>query len=153
MNIGSITSNPLFSTASRTNAAQAGGSVWSNLAQRPANSAAQTSPLPVSSATPLSFDTILHLQSADDPRPAKPEAPSATDKFLEEAQKSPIQRMREQILEQLGLTEDAIAQMPADERRATEDKIREMIEEKLRQASGADNQAPDSNAAMIEAVA
>jgi hypothetical protein len=43
--------------------------------------------------------------------------------------------------------------MSPEERRATEDKIREMIEEKFRQAAGADSDAPDSNASMIEVVA
>lgn len=100
----------------------------------------------------LSLETIMNLPSLDEPAPVKLIEPSAEEKFLEEARKSPIERMREQILEELGLTEEAIAQMSPDERRATEDKIRALIEEKLRQAMGAD-ETPDGNAQMIEAVA
>ena len=109
--------------------------------------------MPPNSATQLSFETLLSLQSLDQPALEEVLAPTPTQIFLQEAQKSPMERMREQILEQLGLTEDAIDQMPPEERRAVEDQIREMIEQKLREGMGADREAPDSNASMIEAVA
>lgn len=122
----------------------------------PANAAAPGSILPpVNSSLTLSFETILSLQSLDDPAETAPAEPSAADKFLEEARKSPIERMREQILQELGLTEEGLAGLPPDERRAAEDKIRAMVEERLRQASGAGDgaEASASNAATLGAVA
>jgi hypothetical protein len=59
--------------------------------------------------TRLSFDNILQLQMIDE-KPAQLKEISAEDLFLEEARKDPIERMRDQILEELGLTEDGIAQ-------------------------------------------
>jgi|CXWL01.1.fsa_nt_gi hypothetical protein len=118
-----------------------------------ANSAGALSILPAAQAQPLSFETVLALQRLDE-ETTTISAPSATDLFLEEARKSPIERMREQILEELGLSEDGIAQMSPEERRATEDKIRQMIEEKFRQAMGGDEKPAQSNAeAMLSAVA
>jgi pyrroline-5-carboxylate reductase len=78
---------------------------------------------------------------------------SATQKFLKEAQKTPMERMREQVLGALGLTEEALAQMSRDERRSAEDKIREMIEEKIRQGMNGGDKSPGSNAEMMEQIA
>lgn len=152
MNIGSIGSNPLLSLNFQQRTNQTPADAMQILPPRQANSAAQTI-LPPNSATQLSFETLLSLQSLDQPALEEVQAPTPTQIFLQEAQKSPMERMREQILEQLGLTEDAIDQMPPEERRAVEDQIREMIEQKLREGMGADREAPDSNASMIEAVA
>ncbi|MBN8606017.1 MAG: hypothetical protein J0L81_03795 [Caulobacterales bacterium] len=101
----------------------------------------------------LSFETILNLQSLEEPEVNAVEPPSATDIFLEEARKSPIERMREQILEELGLSEESLAALPPEEKRAMEDKIAKMIEEKLRQSMGAEEGVTPSNASMIELVA
>ena len=115
-----------------------------------AKSAGALSILPASRATPLSFDTILELQRLDEP-PTTLKAPTATEIFLEEAQKSPMERMREQILEQLGLSEADLAQMSPEERRATEDQIRELIEAKFRQAMGGDGEPAETNTeAMLQ---
>lgn len=100
----------------------------------------------------LSFETILSLQSLDEVEPTPLVEQSATQKFLEEARKSPIERMREQIMEELGLTEDSLAQLPPDEKRAMEDKIAKMIEEKLRQGMGAEQGADTDAGSMIELV-
>lgn len=154
MSIGAIDANALLSLTLRPNAPSSGQSIWSNLAERPANPAQPPATmLPMGATMALSFETIMNLQSQDDPQPTKLEQPSATQKFLEEARKSPVERMREQIMQELGVSEEDLAMMSPEERRATEDKIREMIEEKFRQAAGADNDAPDSNASMIEVVA
>ena len=115
----------------------------------PVKSAERPTILPISSAQPLSFESILQLQTLDEPEP-EIEAPSATELFLEEARKDPIERMREQIMEELGLSEADLAAMSPEERRATEDKIREMIEEKFRQASGAGDQRAESNGEMLQ---
>lgn len=116
----------------------------------PVKSAGSPTILPISSAQPLSFESILQLQSLDKPELEPVAPPTPTEIFLEEARKDPMERMREQVLEELGLTEDGLAQMSPDERRAAEDKIREMIEEKLRQAMGADDEPAASNGEMLE---
>ena len=100
----------------------------------------------------LSFETILSLQSLDEVEPTALIEQSATQKFLEEARKSPIERMREQIMEELGLTQDSLAQLAPDEKRAMEDKIAKMIEEKLRQGMGAEQGADTGAGSMIELV-
>src|SRR5690606_31980179 len=104
--------NPLLSPQVRPSGLTTGDSARSNAAQRPANSAGPPATiLPMGATMTLSFEAILNLQSLDEPAPEKLTEPSAEEKFLEEARKSPIERMREQILEELGLTEEAIAQM------------------------------------------
>lgn len=92
----------------------------------------------------ISLDTLLALQGDHTKAPSLGASISAHEetpeqKFLDEAQKTPMQRMRDDILRSLGLSEDALAQMPADQRRAAEDKIRQLIEEKLKQGMGVDH--------------
>ena len=111
---------------------------------------ARPAPILPASAANISMDALLFLQAED----AAPnlEGPSATDAFLAEIQKDPIERMREQMLEELGLSEDDLARMSPDERRAVEDRISAMIEEKLRQGFGADR-APETQAeALMQAL-
>lgn len=114
-----------------------------------ANSAAPLSMLPISSAPPLSFESILALQKIEDPELTTIEPPTAEELFLEEARKHPMERLREQILEQLGITEEELAQLPPEEKRGMEDQIRKLIEEKIRQANGAEDAPPGSNSEMI----
>lgn len=154
MAIGAIGANALFSLSLQPRAPSSGAANFlpSNTASS-ANSAANATILPISAVTPLSFETVMNLQSLDEPEPTGLVEQTATQKFLEEARKSPMERMREQILAELGLSEEALAQMPAEERRMAEDKIRDMIEEKLRQGMGADRAADESNASMISVVA
>jgi len=114
--------------------------------QGPAEIARPTPILP-SSAANISFDSMLFLQSEQPAEPAI-QAPSATELFLQEIQKDPIERMREQILEALGLTEEGLAQLPPDERRMVEEQISAMIEERLRQSNGADR-APETQAEAL----
>lgn len=116
----------------------------------PVNSAdqrrADAPSLPTTS--PLSIEAVLALQSEQAAKPPPPaQAPSAEDNFLQEAHKSPMQRMREQILKTIGLTEEQLAQMSPEDKRATEDKIARMIREKVREASGLDGGAPQTDAA------
>lgn len=77
---------------------------------------------------------------------AQGDAADASDKareaFLAYARKTPMERLREQILKELGYTEDSLRQAPPDERAAVEDKIRKLIEEKMKEAAlrgGADS--------------
>ena len=151
MTIGSIGTNPLLFLNSRAqNAGSAASAFAPPSTNNAANSAGPLSILPSSAAAPLSFANILALQSLIDEEPAQLTEMTATQKFLAEAQKTPMERMREQIMKDLGLTEESLAQLPPDERRIAEDKIREMIEEKIRQAMNADDAPADSNAGMIE---
>jgi len=152
MTIGAIGSSSLFRLFPQANARDSITATLPAPQASSANSAAALSILPSTAAQPLSFETVLQLQRLDE-EPTTIAPPTATEIFLEEARKTPMQRMREQVLEALGLTEDALAQMAPEERRAAEDKIREMIEEKLRQAAGADDEAPASNAEMLQVVA
>lgn len=153
MTIGAIGANSLlmlgFAQKTRNDAAanfDAGQNVQ-------ANSAAPLSILPISPTPPISFESILQLQRLDEPEPEALKPPTAEELFLKEAQKNPIERMREQILEQLGTSEEALAQLPPEERRAMEDKIRQLIEEKLRKANNAGDAPPGSNAEMLQQLA
>ncbi len=150
MTIGALSANSLlmlgFAQKTRGDA-QTNFEIGQNLQ---ANSAAPLSILPISSAPPISFESILELQRLDEPEPEALKPPTAEELFLEEARKHPMERLREQILEQLGITEGELAQLPPEEKRAMEDKIRELIEEKLRQANGAEDAPPGSNAEMLQ---
>jgi hypothetical protein len=115
---------------------------------RQEKSAATLSILPTSSAQALSFESVLQLQRLDEPEPTI-EEPSATEIFLEEAQKHPMERLREQIMKELGISEADLAALPAEERRIMEDRIRQLIEEKLRQGMGVDSAEAGTNAAML----
>jgi hypothetical protein len=101
--------------------------------------------LPIAQTGGLSFSSILALQSIDAQRDAAEVSPvdkipdTPEEIFLQESQKTPMERVREQILDQLGLTEDQIAQMAPEERRAAEDQIAKMAEEALRQGMTGDS--------------
>lgn len=60
------------------------------------------------------------------------ETPSAKDEFLEFMEMTPMERMRAQILRNLGVTEEQIAAMSPEERKKIEDKIRQIIEETVK---------------------
>jgi len=152
MNIGVVGANALLYLGSQLLKGASADRSFEQSANAAANSAGPLSILPSSSAIQLSFENILALQSLADPPAPKLEEMSATQKFLAEAQKSPMERMREQVLGDLGLTEDSLAQMPPEERQAAEDKIRELIEAKIRQAMGAGDDAPTSNSAMLQSL-
>lgn len=126
----------------------------------PAKSAASTTVLPPSSATQLSFDSILALQSVDNTDTetksqslSASAAPTPEETFLKEAHKSPMQRLRDQILQSMGMTEESLAQLPAEERRAAEDKISKILREKIKEGMGVDSNASESNDDMLSAVA
>ncbi len=153
MSIGAIGANALFSMSLPTRAPSNAANLLPSADTVTANSAGSRSILPVAAVPPISFESFLSLQSLDEAEEPQLTAPSATEIFLEEAQKSPMERLREQILAELGLSEESLAQLPPDERRATEDKIRDMMEEKFRQGMGVDQASPESNASMLSVVA
>jgi len=55
------------------------------------------------------------------------------DKYLKE---TPEQRMRDSILKEMGISEDQLAAMPPEQRKAIEDKIAQIIKQKMEQAAG-----------------
>jgi hypothetical protein len=114
-------------------------------AERPADFARAAPILPTSAAN-ISMDSILFLQSEPEP---ELKGPTAAELFLQEIQTDPIERMREQIFEELGLTEDGLEQMPPEQRRAVEDQISALIEEKLRQSLGANQTSPETAAEYL----
>jgi hypothetical protein len=152
MNIGALGVNALLYLGSQLLKGDSEDKSFEQSANAAANSAGPLTILPSRSAVELSFENIIAVQSLSDPAPASLTEMSATEKFLAEAQRSPTERMREQVLHDLGLTEASLAQMPAEERRVAEDKIRQLIEEKIRQAMNTDGQAPNSNSAMLQSL-
>lgn len=97
------------------------------------------------------MQTLLALQSDEPTLASAPSAPSVEDRFLEEAHKSPMQRLREQILDSMGLDEQSLAALPAEQRRAAEDRIAQIIKEKLRAANGG-NQPQEQQADVSSAI-
>jgi hypothetical protein len=62
----------------------------------------------------------------------------ALKEIKEYLEKGPVAYMRDQILKQMGLSEEALAQMPPEQRDAIEKTIAERIKEKLLSDSGID---------------
>ncbi|GJD41041.1 MULTISPECIES: hypothetical protein [Methylobacterium] len=58
---------------------------------------------------------------------------SAKDDFLKYAKMTPAEKIREQILKKMGLTEEALAGMPQKELEKINDAIKEKIEELVKQ--------------------
>lgn len=58
----------------------------------------------------------------------------AKEEFLAYVEKTPGQRMRDTILGQMGLTEEALTAMDEKPRKELEEKIQEMIREKIEKA-------------------
>lgn len=92
----------------------------------PADSAVLGSTRPAASA----YETQALAQADDTDASDK-----ARDAFLAYAKKTPLERMRDQILNALGYTEESLKQASPEERAAVEDKIRLLIEEKLKEAA------------------
>ncbi|QUS38402.1 hypothetical protein RPMA_05740 [Tardiphaga alba] len=55
------------------------------------------------------------------------------EKFLDYAKKSPAEKLRDSLLQSIGVTEEELAQMSPDQRKAIEEKIAEKIKETLEQ--------------------
>jgi hypothetical protein len=158
MSIGAITANPLVTANSSARGGSNGISGFLPTQNNAAKSAASATILPSSSAVQLSPEMLLMLQGANDSAPAEAtpaslQAPSIEDQFMAEAHKSPMQRMREQVMKAMGVTEEQLAQMSPEERRATEDRIKDLIQEKIREANNAGKGPPDSNTDMLQSLA
>lgn len=79
------------------------------------------------------------------------DADSAKQEFLDFMAMDPQARMRAQMLGGMGLTEEQLAAMPADERKKIEDRIHEMIEAKVKEDT--DKKVAESASAQIQAEA
>lgn len=53
------------------------------------------------------------------------------EEFMELAKMTPAERLRKQMLEEMGLTEDSLKALPPEERKAIEAEIREAIEQQF----------------------
>jgi threonine dehydrogenase-like Zn-dependent dehydrogenase len=73
--------------------------------------------------------------SSDTASKAKKKGAAAEADFLTEAKKTPAERIREQILKKLDLTEDDLAKMDDTQRKAVEDQIKQEIVKQV-QANG-----------------
>lgn len=78
-------------------------------------------------------------QNQAHPPGAASEGKSAYDEFKEYRQKSPAERMREQVLKSLGLSEEELAAMPPEKREQVENSIGERVREMIAMQNG---QAP-----------
>ena len=63
--------------------------------------------------------------------PAQKSGNTAAEELAEYLRKSPAEHMRDAILKEMGLTEDDLATMPPEKRKAIEDTIAAKIKEKL----------------------
>lgn len=141
MQVGSFAFDPNMFLSSLGKTREAGGALYPGAPELPtakaAGSAASNTYLPTAQSGGLPVDAVLFLQTQ--PGEARePSDPSAEDLFLEEMKKSPAERLREQILKALGETEESIAAMPPEQQQAMQEKIAELMKEKLREATGAE---------------
>jgi hypothetical protein len=65
--------------------------------------------------------------------PAKPGA--AVQAFLDYQKKTPAEKMRDEILGAMGLTEDQLKAMDPKERAKIEEKVRELIKQKVEEST------------------
>jgi TPP-dependent pyruvate/acetoin dehydrogenase alpha subunit len=70
---------------------------------------------------------------------------SAEDEFLEIAKKSPLERMRDKIMQDMNVSDEQLAQMTPEEQQAVGDEIKRRIMESL-QASTDAGQVVDKEA-------
>jgi hypothetical protein len=81
-----------------------------------------------------------------DPLPDSSAGDSVEKQFLNYAHMNPIDRMRASILKGMGLTEDSLKSMPADQQAAVEEKIRQLIEQQMQKNADKKGQFIDVSA-------
>lgn len=74
-------------------------------------------------------------QAASKPSPAETKTNEAVDAFLEYMDKTSTELWRERILSSLGLTEESLAALSPEERRAVEEKIIQIIREEIEKSA------------------
>ncbi|QAX86490.1 hypothetical protein C2E19_22780 [Pseudomonas sp. DTU12.3] len=118
-------------------------------------SATQIATQQVSAATRISDNvdeafakTRVSLQSTDTSDATKTTGTSATDQFKDYMSKSPEQRLRDSILQSMGITEDDIKAMPPEKQLAIGKEIAERLQDKMKLAeSEKNNDVKDSDKA------
>jgi len=116
-------------------------------------SATQIATQHVSEATRISDNvdeafakTRVGLQSTDTSDATKTTGTSATDEFKDYMSKSPEQRLRDSILQSMGITEDDIKAMPPEKQLAIGKEIAERLQDKMKLAQAEkDNDVKDSD--------
>ena len=76
---------------------------------------------------------------------------SATDEFKDYMSKSPAQRIREQLLKEMGLTEDDVKAMPPEKQQAISDQITALMQQKeaIKQAAAQQQAAEKRSTDMV----
>ncbi len=75
-----------------------------------------------------------------------PQGDSVVQQFMDYAKESPMQRMRASILKSMGLTEDDLKKMSPEQQKAVEQKIEQIIKQKLEKNAGQTGQVVDVSA-------
>ena len=83
--------------------------------------------------------TRVSLQTTDATDASTTSGTSATDAFKDYMSKSPEQRLRDSILQSMGLTEDDIKAMPPAQQQALGKEIAERLQEKMKLAEAEKN--------------
>ncbi len=141
MQVGSFAFDPSIFLSSLGKTRETDGAIFPGAQKLPPEKAADTAAsntyLPTAQSGGLPVEAILFLQTQPG-EATESSAPTAEDVFLEEMKKTPAERLREQILKALGETEESVDAMPAEQQQAFEEKVEEMLKQKLREATGAD---------------
>lgn len=99
------------------------------------------------SSMPSGLANALWLNSVKEEK-AQAASDSVLSEFMDLAKMSPIERLRKELLEALGLTEESLARLPVEERAAIEEQIHRAIKERLgvdgTEQAGATGGQPDA---------
>lgn len=115
-------------------------------------SATQIATQQVSEATRISDNvdeafakTRVGLQTTDTSDATKTTGTSATDAFKEYMSKTPEQRLRDSILQEMGLTEESFNALPPERQAAISKEIAQRMQDKLQMAQQEKENAKDIN--------
>ena len=87
--------------------------------------------------------TRVGLQTTDATTAGSTSGTSATDAFKDYMSKSPEQRLRDSILQSMGITEDDIKAMPPEKQLAIGKEIAERLQDKMKLAQAEKDNAND----------
>lgn len=100
------------------------GTGGSNATARNIPSVGPSAPIPSNLANAL-WLTQAKLDKAEG------ESDSLLAEFMELSKMTPVERLRKEMLEEMGLTEESLAALPPEERNAIEEEIRRAIKQQL----------------------
>ncbi|MCK9797370.1 hypothetical protein M1B34_06335 [Pseudomonas sp. MAFF 302030] len=126
-----------------------------NAATFQASQAVQKASSTVDDNVEAAFAKTRVLLQATPPATSTPEATTATDasataEFKEYMSKSPEQRMRDQILKELGITEESLQSMSPEQQLAIGKQIAERMEDKMKLAQADKDNGTSSTGAQLE---